>query len=320
MATGVVSLAAREARLSAVSSALLVLAGVAYLLLLVAHTVRALRRPAVVLSELGGARAFEYLTIVAGGSVLGSALLLAGAEATIGWSLLVLSGLVWLVICVSLAVDLAHHSLHPSHELRGVWLLAVVAPQSLSILAVGLLDRSGGRALAGLAIVLWLLGSALYPPIALGRLRRLGVGWRASLRVRPDDWILMGALAISALAASQLLDLPARYGMPAPLHPVVLVGAAIQLALAAVSIPLLVWDELAHLLRFHDAPRANRRWVTVFPIGMFALACHTFAQASGLKLLAGVGEACAGIALIVWAMTTTLTAGRAAHVPHHHSH
>jgi tellurite resistance protein TehA-like permease len=321
MATAVTSLLARPLGLATVSLVLLALAAGAYLLLLAGHAMRLARRPTAVLSELGNARAFEYLTIVAAGGVLGSGLLLAGAGTLTGWVLLVLSGIVWLTICAGLTVDLAHHSLHPSRELRGTWLLTVVAPQSLSVLAVSLLDQSGPRALATLAVALWLFGSALYPPIALGRMRRLGVGWRAAMRVRPDDWILMGALAISAVAASRLLTLPAHSGMPSPIHTVVLAGATAQLALAAMFIPLLVWDELAHMLRFHDVPPASRRWATVFPLGMFALACHAFAAATGLRPLATVGEVSSVVALGAWLTTTTLAAAhRAATAPRGHSH
>jgi tellurite resistance protein TehA-like permease len=319
MATGVVSLLARQVGLAFVSSVLLALTAALYLLLLARHAIALSRRPSRVISELGTPRAFEYLTIVAAGGVLGSGLLLVGADMVIGWALLVLSGIVWLTICAWLTVDLAHHSLHPSRELRSIWLLAVVAPQSLSVLAIALLNRSGPRALATLAVALWLLGSALYPPIALGRVRRLGVGWRAATRVRPDDWILMGALAISAVAASRLLDLPAGDRMPAPIHTIVLAGATIELVLAAGFIPLLVWDELAHLLRFHNAPPVSRRWVTVFPLGMFALACHTFASAIGLRSLAGVGEVCSAVALAVWLTTGMLAAAhRAARLSRHH--
>lgn len=312
MATGAVSLLARDVGLATISTVLLALAVAAYVVLLAGHAMRLVRRPAAVLSDLATSRAFEYLTIVAAGGVIGSGLLLAGARTFIGWGLLALSGLAWLTICASLTVDLAHHSLHPHRGPRSAWLLAVVAPQSLSILAIALLDRSGGIALAGLAVALWLLGSALYPPIALARMRRLGVGWRSAIRIRPDDWVLMGALAISTVAASQLLSLPARDGMPPPVRPVVLVGATAQLTLAAAFIPLLVWDELAHLLRVHNSPPADHRWVTVFPIGMFALACYAFAGAVDFGPLAVVGEVCAGIALAVWLATTMLTA---AHLP-----
>jgi hypothetical protein len=320
MATGVVSLAAREMHLVAVSIALLALAGVTYLLLLAAHTVRVVRRPAVVLSELVSARAFEYLTIVAAGSVLGSDLLLVGAGAAIGWSLLVLSASVWLAVSVSLTLDFAHHSLH-ARELKGVWLLAVVAPQSLSLLVVALLDRSGWRMLATLALALWLLGSALYPPMALVRLRRLGVGLCASRRVRPDDWVLMGALAISAVAASQLLDLPRRYVMPPPMHLIVLVGAVLQVVLAGIFTGVLAWEELDHLRRFHVEPPASRRWVTVFPIGMFALACHSLAGDVHLRPLSVAGDICSGVALGIWLIIGVLIAAhRVGSVSHHHGH
>ena len=61
--------------------------------------------------------------------------------------------------------------------------------------------------------------------------------------------------------------------------------------------------------------------MTVFPLGMFALACHTFANATGAQPLAAAGEVSSAIALAVWLITITLAAAhRAARLSHHDLH
>jgi hypothetical protein len=116
-------------------------------------------------------------------------------------------GVFWLAIVTVILVELlALGSLHPRSEAQSGWLLAVVTPQSLSILTLAL---AGGRS-AGtwglIALIPWMLASILYLPLAAVRVLRLGHARDTVRELRSDDWILMGALAISTLAAADLLE------------------------------------------------------------------------------------------------------------------
>jgi tellurite resistance protein TehA-like permease len=86
MATGIVSLGARQEGLSLLSSVLLWLTAVLYTLLFVYHAARFARRPRLVIAELRTS-VFDYPTCVAAGCVLASGLLLAGAAPTPAWVL-----------------------------------------------------------------------------------------------------------------------------------------------------------------------------------------------------------------------------------------
>jgi Voltage-dependent anion channel len=144
----------------------------------------------------------------------------------------------------------------------------------------------GGALLRGAAVVLWVFGSVLYPMIALERLSRLRQSeWRLSAGLRADDWIGVGALAISAFAGSEVLE---ALSLPAGLH--LFVGAVVlaQLACAWALVPLLVWGEFRHARLPLDARSpSGSRWTTVFPIGMLSASTRAFAPAHGLVLSVG---------------------------------
>lgn len=313
MATGIVSLAAREAGAETLSTGLLCLAGALYLILLGYHLVRLAATPSAVLEELRSAAIFDYLTFVAAGALLGGGLLAAGASEVSAWLLLVVAAVSWIAITLMIATELLLlHSLHPRSETQGGWLLAVVAPQALAVLA---LELAPG-ALADVALSLWVLGTLLYPPIALERLGRIEFGQLAGTGLRADDWILMGALAISTLAGSDLLDQSALGGSLGGVHAVLFVVVLVQFGLAWVFVPLLVWGEIRH----RTTPPAARgptgsRWATVFPLGMLAVASRAFAAPAGLPVLRPVSDVCFTVALVAWCGAVALTVMQRAHDP-----
>lgn len=305
MATGIVSLAARGAGGIALSEVLLWLAAALYVALLAYHATRFARRPGAVLEELRTGAIFDYLTFVAAGALLGGSLLLAGVDRATAWALLALAGSAWLAMAAAIVVELLLiRSLHPRSETQGGWLLAVVAPQALALLCLGLAGTTDSVPLRDAAIVLWILGSALYPPIALERLSRLRrSGRRLSAGLRADDWIAMGALAISALAGSEVLEaLGPDGGLRLPLE--LLVDA--QLAGAWTLVPLLVWGEARHALTPAGARSpSGSRWATVFPLGMLSASTRAFAPAHGPVLSAGADLSFA-VALGAWSVAAFL--------------
>jgi tellurite resistance protein TehA-like permease len=142
-------------------------------------------------------------------------------------------------------------------NVTGSWLLGVVAIQSLSI-ACASLQRP---LLAACALFLWLAGMAIYGfliALILRRLMRRVVDVGAG---GPDNWIAMGALAISTVAARQVLPL-------ATLAPAIWVAAAAWIPYLCAMEALVVWRRGVQWK--YDA----LRWSTVFPLGMFSLATH----------------------------------------------
>jgi tellurite resistance protein TehA-like permease len=218
------------------------------------------------------ARSVRSFAVVAGTAVVGVDLLLAG-QGTAALALWSLAAALWLAVAFAVRSETATS------------LVTIVATESLAVLAAAL-DREHVAGLQGLAIVLWALGLALYPFVAGPMVHR-------SLRERdfsPTLWIVMGALAITTLAAAELvLDRGA-------------LGSGVALATwaaASAAIPFPLATEL--LLREWRYELA--RWSFVFPLGMYGVASTVLAGTAGIAGLRELGTVFFGIALAAWALT-----------------
>src|SRR5262249_37672593 len=123
------------------------------------------------------------------------------------------AGLVWFALTygVPASLLLARQRDSVLGGIDGTWLLWVVATQSLSIDAATLLPAwpSQSGLLATTAVALWSVGLLLYVLlIALIWQQWLTVAMTAAT-LSPPYWILLGAAAITVLAGSDILTLPA---------------------------------------------------------------------------------------------------------------
>jgi hypothetical protein len=258
MATGIVGVGARLEGIAPLADVLLTCACLAWL----------------VLAAALGPRSVRSFAVVAGTAVIGADFLLAG-QRELALALWSFAAALWIAVGLTIRREAAAS------------LLTIVATESLAVLAAAL-DRYGDAPLRGPAVGLWLLGLALYPLIAGPIVRR-------SLRDRrfePTLWIVMGALAITTLAAAELLlD---RHAL----------GAAVALATwaaASAAIPALAVSEL-RAQRWHYEVA---RWSSVFPLGM-----HVLGGADGLAGLRTVGTVFFWIALAAWLVTAAGLARR----------
>jgi tellurite resistance protein TehA-like permease len=289
MGTGIVSIALTLGQHNALSTVWLVLTAIAWALLAIAAAVRLARDRLRLQAQLGTPAG---LTAVAGTAVLGSRLLIAGlrVEAVV---LLIAALAMWLGLYVAV---LRSRQVPRS----GVSFMLVVAVQSLSVLAalIAAAERSAWMPYAALAACG--LGLALYPFVL----------WRFDLREvlvgAGDHWVAGGALAISALALSELSLTATRVD--------VLVGAVSALntlavvvwgAAAAWLLPLVAGEVLMPRLDYD-----LRRWSTVFPVGMYAVASFEVARAARLHWLRGFAGANVWLAVAVWVV---VVAGMARH-------
>ncbi|MFJ9681646.1 tellurite resistance/C4-dicarboxylate transporter family protein [Streptomyces sp. NPDC101194] len=304
MATGIVSSALDRDGTRGASAALLVIGLSGYGVLLLGNGWRLLRWRRRLLADAVGPSGFAFLTAVAASSILADRMA-ADGHRTAAAVLLTVGVLGWLLLGygIPLALVAAARRRPSLDQVNGTWFLWVVATQSVAVAAVafdGLTPAAHGF-LPEFASVCWAIGLMQYVLVAPLVLSRMLVRPMAPEELIPAYWVFMGAAAISVLAGTALLRLPAADR----LLPTEVTSALcfVLWSFATWLVPLLIalgaWRYLArHVpLRF-----ASSLWSLVFPVGMYGVATRQLGSAIGVSWLITLGEGEAWLAAAVWAV------------------
>ena len=310
MATGIVSLAAKQIGLPGLAWLLFAVACVAYAVTWALTGLRILRHPKRFFADMiDHLRGPGFFTMVAASSILGSEFVLLAENLTAGFVLWGIAVTLWIGLTYTIFTAFTVKEEKPSLDqgISGAWLLAVVATQSIAVLSSLLAARIGQPQrldLNFLALSMWLWGGMLYI-------------WMMSLifyrytffRFSPGDlsppyWINMGAMAISTLAGSLLI----LNSQDAPfLHSIVPFMKGFTVFYWATGtwwIPMLVilgiWR---HVYKRFPLRYDPLYWGAVFPLGMYAVSTFQMVHAMGFGFLDGLPWAFAWIALAAWGLT-----------------
>ena len=253
-----------------------------------------------------------HWTAVAGTAVVGSGCAVLWSDVQWAGALLALAATAWLIVTLSIAVNLARPRV-PAAPVPAVWLLAVVALQSLAVLAGFVSPASPAPLQAwldGAAVTAWLAGIALYLVLAVLLVRQLLRGLDR-VDFTPAWWITMGAMAISALAGAQLvLDAPGAPVLRSVL-PVLRAGTLACWIVGTAWLPLLVVLQCKRGSWRYDFSL----WTAVFPLGMYSMASARMGTALGLPALHAVAGAAVWVAIAAWLATAGGLLRRAAARP-----
>ena len=289
MATGILSIAARDHRYPAISDTLGVLATLSLLALVVLVVVtRALaswdlRDPDVTL---------RLFTFVAACAVLDSRL---ASHRGVAQLLGVVALTAWLVL---LALTARNMSAGPWAALRdrahGAWELASVGTSGLAIVAA--MAARHERWWLWVAVPVWVAALSIYAVMTWLILWRTVSERQDRDGFEPDSWILMGGLAIATLAGDHIHALaPARLAGP------VLAVTAVTGVAATLWIPPLIHFGLR---RISQRPTilvfAGVWWALVFPLGMYSAATYAMAAELGQASLLTVSLVLFWDALAAW--------------------
>jgi tellurite resistance protein TehA-like permease len=306
MATGIVSSAFRLVGQGLISAVLLGIAVLGLVLLVAGLVWRLLAfRGDVILDAGEPTRAFGFFTVVAALNVVGVRLYAPQAP-VITIVLAVISVPLWLLLSYGVpgTLILRDRDSPVSSEVDGSWFLWVVGTQSLAT-AAAVLGGSGSAALADVAVALWGIGVMLYIMVATLVTLRLLTTRRDPHKLGPSYWIYMGASAITVLAGSRILALPADV-------PVIVATAAfvsgftyILWAFGMWWVPLLVvFGVWRHGVRHEPMRYESGLWSIVFPLGMYSVASMHFGGVARLPALVGIGTAGTWIAGLAWLVVT----------------
>lgn len=303
MATGIVASALDDVGRHHLSDLLLAISVVALVLLAVLSVLRVVRhRDAVLEDARNPVVAFGFFTVVAAVNVVGVELYSPShPSATIVLALV--SVPLWILCSYGLP---GNFILGPQREpaagkVDGSWFLWVVGTQSLAVAAATVGADRDSHAYADIAVALWGIGVLLYLMLATLVTLRLLTAPDAAGNLNPSYWIYMGATAITVLAGSTILALPADVPILVATSAVVSGLTYILWAFGMWWVPLLVvFGIWRHVVNRHPLRYETGLWSIVFPLGMFAVASMHFGAIADLPFLHTIGQWGAWIAVVVW--------------------
>ncbi|CQD04129.1 putative C4-dicarboxylate transporter [Mycobacterium europaeum] len=295
MATGILSIAARDHGYGRISDTLGVVAtaGLVFLVVLVVAT------------TLGGRRRSRWdltdpdvtlrlFTFVAACAVIDTrlqsnvwALRALGAVALCSW--LVLIGLSSRNVVSRRWATLRSHA-------HGAWELGSVGTSGLAIVIARAAYHTGHRWWLAPAVAVWVSALLIYALTTWLILWRVVSERRYREGLEPDSWILMGGMAIATLAGDSIHALA-----PAWLAGPVRTGTVVTWLAATLWIPPLIYLGLRRISRRPNMLRfAGVWWAFVFPLGMYSAASYAMAAELGHRSLLTVSLVFFWDALAAW--------------------
>jgi tellurite resistance protein TehA-like permease len=317
MATGIVALALNAAGWPAGGRALFWVGLAAYGVLWVVTAARCVRHwPAVRADLTAHAKAPGFFTAVAATGVLGSGCVLLHGAPGAGLALWAVALALWTGLTYTILPGLMEVEDKPDlgRGLSGVWLLIVVATQSLCVLGclvAPVLPPGGAEPWLFAALCFWLVGGMLYLWLIALIFYRIMFRPLAPADLTPPYWINMGAVAISTLAGASLVAAAPGHGLLAELVPFLKGLTLMFWATATWWLPLLLMlGAWRHGVKGYPLAYDHGYWGAVFPLGMYAVCTLRLAGEFGLPFLAPLGEAFAWVSLAAWGATATGLAHR----------
>ena len=310
MATGILALAASMMELPAIARALFVLNVVQYAVLVLLYLLRALWHSRRFFGDFADHGVGPgYFTVVAASGVLASEFLLQGRDAAVAWGLAGATLVLWLLITYAMFLAFMVKREKPplAQGISGSWLLAVVATQSVAVVAALLAPQAAlawRQPLNFLALTTWLAAGMLYIWLMTLIFYRF-----VFLRLTPEElvpsyWINMGALAISTLAGALLVQGAREAPWLAELLPFLKGFTLFYWAAGTWWIPVLVllgvWR---HGVRRYPLRYEPLYWGLVFPLGMYAACTWQMDAALGIALLKPLAQLFLWLGVLAWLVT-----------------
>ena len=309
MATGIVSIAAEMLGMRWIALGLFWLNLVFFAALWLLTLVRLASHRARFLADLADHnRSVGFFTTVAATCVLGNQFLIVVSYPGIATGLWFAGIGLWAVLTYSIFTILTVKPIKPSlaEGINGGWLVAVVAAQSVSTLGSLLATHfEGSRPIVlFFSLVMWLGGGMLYIWIIALIFYRYTFFPLEPADLTPPYWINMGAMAISTLAGTVLIENANFSPLLTDLGPFLKGLTLLFWSTATWWIPMLlilgVWRHIYCRFPLRYDPMY---WGAVFPLGMYTACTIRLSRVIDSPFLMDIPRVFVYAALVAWAGT-----------------
>lgn len=306
MATGILAISASYEGMRTLAVALTWANTAAFLVLVLLTLARAVLFANVLIHDLADFRRGPgFFTLVAGACVFGDQWVTVGGDWTVGLILWLAAIPLWAFFMYSVFTLFIVREEKPSlaEGIHGGWLTSVVATQAISasgaLLAPGL---PGHRAeVLFFCLFMWLCGGVLYTWLITLILYRYVFFRFTASDFTPPSWIHMGAMAISTLAGTLLIDRVEAAGFLAGMLPFLRGFTLFFWVTATWWLPMLVILQFwRHALKKFPLAYDPLYWGMVFPLGMYSASTSRLSAVMDLPFLWWIPRLFVYIALAAW--------------------
>lgn len=295
MATGIVSIAARDHRYFALSDSLGVLASLGLGVLVVVVIAAAAARSRKLFWDLTDPDVtLRLFTFVAACAVLDTRL---SFNLAMLRALGVVALMAWLVLIVLTARNISAHRWAALRDhAHGAWELASVGTSGLVIVMGQVSHHTGHRWWLIAALPIWWAAIGIYALMTWLILWRAVVERRDRDGFAPDSWIMMGGLAIATLAGDQLHQQVSGW-LAAAVRTITIV----TWVAATLWIPPLIYFGLHRITQRPDVLQFTGAWWSlVFPLGMYSAATDAMAAEVSVRSMQTISLVFFWDAFAVW--------------------